>query len=131
MLFSFEDVDASFVQSSNHLALGIIGDPVMKVCISQQFLRQIPKVTQKFFHCNLCNCAIFLFVSVSVLQEFQVNSRSRWCIRCLKQDFDIQHYSEQSDVSYPLFFSSCQLELSLEHPNLKTVNTPGHSPRSL
>src|SRR5688572_33498775 len=107
MLFSFEDADASLVQSSNHLVLGIIGVMnVMKVCISQQFLRQMPEVTQKFFHCNLCNCAIFLFVSVSVLQEFQVNSRSRWCIRCLEQDFDIQHYSDRCQLSSFLLFLS-------------------------
>src|SRR5688572_10301693 len=85
MLFSFEDVDASFVQSSNHLALGITGDPVMKVCISQQFLRQMPEVTQNFFIATSVTALFFSFLSVSVLQEFQVNSSSRRCIRCLKQ----------------------------------------------
>lgn len=100
---------------------------ILKEPKSHQFLRKIPEVTQKFLHCNLCNCTIFILVSVNVLQELQVYSRSQRCIRCLKPYFDIQHYCEQADVSYPLFFYSCQLELSLEHPKLnKAVNTLGH-----
>ena len=67
-----------------HLIIGINRDPVIKERKSQQFFRQIPDVTQKFLNCNLCNYTIFLLVSV--------NSRSKWCLRCLKQDFDIQHY---------------------------------------
>lgn len=59
----------------------------------------------------------FFLVSVKSLQEFQVNLRSRWCIMVLKTRLWDIALRWKADVRYPLFFSSCKLELPFRIAN--------------